>query len=208
MQRKILANSGQHPNIHERSMPQIFNSLASAQNTKSQLKKTQRSNILMAASSGSLNLKKFKDKLEDRSHTSKIADTEEEGAFNLFTHVKKRQLEGTKALQLDYKNLRMAILELYLSVKIRSDEEIDGYGKDLFEKEKKEMGDVDGYTLVDLIKGSIEMLMNMRIEDSRPPDDSFDLLNQDIDIELPEGAKAGLKDASQVLYLKTDQMKE
>lgn len=208
MQRKILANSGQHPNIHERSMPQIFNSLASAQNTKSQLKKTQRSNILMAASSGSLNLKKFKDKLEDRSHTSKIADTEEEGAFNLFTHVKKRQLEGTKALQLDYKNLRMAILELYLSVKIRSDEEIDGYGKDLFEKEKKEMDDVDGYTLVDLIKGSIEMLMNMRIEDSRPPDDSFDLLNQDIDIELPEGAKAGLKDASQVLYLKTDQMKE
>lgn len=90
----------------------------------------------------------------------------------------------------------MAILELYLSVKIRSDEEIDGYGKDLFEKEKKEMNDVDGYTLVDLIKGSIEMLMNMRIEDSRPPEDSFDLLNQDIDIELPEGAKAGLKDAS------------
>ena len=95
----------------------------------------------------------------------------------MFTHVKKRQLEGSEALQLDYKNLRMAILELYLSVKIRSDEEIDGYGKDLFEKEKREMTDVDGYTLVDLVKGSIEMLMNMRIEESRPPEDSFDLLN-------------------------------
>lgn len=91
--------------------------------------------------------------------------TEDEGAFNLFTHVKRRQLEGTKSLKLDYQNLRMAILELYLSVKIRSDEEIDGYGKDLFEKEKKEMESVDGYTLVDLVKGSIEMLMNMRIED-------------------------------------------
>lgn len=71
----------------------------------------------------------------------------------------------------------MAILELYLSVKIRSDEEIDGYGKDLFEKEKLEMSDVDGYTLVDLVKGSIEMLMNMRIDDGRPREDSFDLLN-------------------------------
>lgn len=44
----------------------------------------------MAASSGSLNLKKFNDKLVDRSHTSKMIETEEEGAFNLFTHVKKR----------------------------------------------------------------------------------------------------------------------
>ena len=105
---------------------------------------------------------------------------------------------------MDYKNLRLAILELYLSVKIRSDEEIDGYGKDLFEEEKKQMQDVDGYTLVDLVKGSIEMLMNMRIDDVRQPEDSFDLLNQEIDIELPEGAKAGLKDASGVIYLKTD----
>lgn len=48
------------------------------------------------------------------------------------------------------------------------------------------------------------MLMNMRIDEGRPADDSFDLLNQEIDIELPEGAKAGLKDASQVIYLKTD----
>lgn len=94
-----------------------------------------------------------------------------------------------------------------MSVKIRSDEEIDGYGKDLFEQEKKDMAHVDGYTLVDLVKGSIEMLMNMRVEDARPTD-SFDLINQDIDIDLPEGAKAGLKDASQNIDLKTDKMNE
>jgi len=29
-------------------------------------------------------------------------------------------------------------------------------------------------------------------------------MNHDIDIELPEGAKQGLKDASQDIYLKTD----
>ena len=150
-----------------------------------------------------MNFKGFGDKVIDTDPSNRM-NTEEDGAFNLFTHVKKRQIEGTKALEMDYQDLRMAILELYLSVKIRSDEEIDGYGKDLFDREKKEMDDVDGYTLVDLVKGSIEMLMNMRIEDGRQPDDSFDLLNQDIDIELPEGAKAGLKDASQVIYLKTD----
>lgn len=90
----------------------------------------------MAASTGSLNLKGFKDSKIGKTEMSRKMPTEDEGAFNLFTHVKKRQLEGTRALQLDYKNLRLAILELYLSVKIRSDDEIDGYGKDLFEDEK------------------------------------------------------------------------
>ena len=53
---------------------------------------------------------------------------------------------------MDYKNLREAVLELYLSVKIRSDDEIDEYGKDLFLREKDEMKDVDGYKLIDHIK--------------------------------------------------------
>jgi hypothetical protein len=50
---------------------------------------------------------------------------------------------------LDYNNLKEAILELFLSVKIRSDEEIDGYNKEQFEKEKKLMKNVNGYDLVD-----------------------------------------------------------
>jgi hypothetical protein len=58
-------------------------------------------------------------------------------AFNLFTHHKKRKLEGQNSLVHDYKDLREAVLELYLSVKIRSDEEIDDYNKDIFEEEKK-----------------------------------------------------------------------
>lgn len=72
--------------------------------------------------------------------------------FNLFTHQAKRDLEGTDALVKDYKNLREAVLELYLSVKIRSDDEIDEYGKDLFVREKSELKDVDGYKLIDYIK--------------------------------------------------------
>lgn len=55
----------------------------------------------------------------------------------LFTHHKKLR-EGT-SLHKSYEELREAILELYLSVKIRPDEEIDAYNEDLFKLEKVEL---------------------------------------------------------------------
>jgi hypothetical protein len=55
---------------------------------------------------------------------------------------------------------------LYLSVKIRSDDEIDAYNEDLFRLEKQEMSKIDGYQLVDMIKQCIEVLMNMKQEGS------------------------------------------
>lgn len=82
----------------------------------------------------------------------KLKQTESSNGFNLFTHQAKRDLEGTNALVMDYASLREAVLELYLSVKIRSDDEIDDYGKDLFQREKAEMKNVDGFKLIDHIK--------------------------------------------------------
>jgi hypothetical protein len=38
--------------------------------------------------------------------------------------------------KLEYSVLREAILELFLSVKIRNDDEIDGYNEELFKLEK------------------------------------------------------------------------
>jgi hypothetical protein len=99
-------------------------------------------------------------------------------------------------------------LELYLSVKIRSDEEIDDYNKDLFEKEKEELVGVDGYDLIDYIKSSIEVLMNMKMEETDQTDFEKEQNNRykrskysdidepDIDVKLPSGALKGLKDAS------------
>jgi hypothetical protein len=55
---------------------------------------------------------------------------------------------------------------LYLSVKIRSDEEIDNYTEEQFKLEKEQMGDADGFTLIDYIKSSIEILMNMKIDEN------------------------------------------
>ena len=63
----------------------------------------------------------------DKSQLLGSSDVSE--GFNLFTHQQKREKEGTGALVMDYASLKEAILELYLSVKIRSDEEIDAYNK-------------------------------------------------------------------------------
>ena len=54
--------------------------------------------------------------------------------FNLFTHEK--LLKSGKPLDFSYEALRIAILELYLSVKIRSDQEIDAYEEADFHREK------------------------------------------------------------------------
>ena len=57
--------------------------------------------------------------------------------------------------------MREAILELYLSVKIRSDDEIDLYNEDLYNLEKVDLKLTTGYELVDMIKECIEKLMAM-----------------------------------------------
>ena len=67
--------------------------------------------------------------------------------------------------QENYATLKEALLELYLSVKIRSDDEIDNYTEEQFRLEKKQMREVDGFTLVDYVKSSIEILMNMKIDE-------------------------------------------
>lgn len=77
--------------------------------------------------------------------------------FVLFTHHKKAR-DGI-ALSKTYKDLREAVLELYLSVKIRSDDEIDDYNERFFLLEKQELANFTGYELIDLIKECVERLM-------------------------------------------------
>ncbi len=91
-------------------------------------------------------------------------DNQANNEFNLFTHHKLTQSQ--RLAREDYETLKQALLELYLSVKIRSDEEIDNYTEEQFKQEKKQMLEVDGFTLIDYIKSSIEILMNMKIEEN------------------------------------------
>lgn len=67
--------------------------------------------------------------------------------FNLFTH-HERAKKG-EPYDLSYQALREAVLELFLSVKIRSDDEIDNYNEGLFKQEKAELLDIDGFSLID-----------------------------------------------------------
>lgn len=61
--------------------------------------------------------------------------------------------------------LKEALLELYLSVKIRSDEEIENYNEAQYKFEKEQMRQMlDGYALVDHVKAAIEQLMNLKTE--------------------------------------------
>jgi hypothetical protein len=76
-------------------------------------------------------------------------------------------------LILDYENLRIACMELYLSVKIRSDSEIEAFSKEKFEEEKRQLAGVDGFTLVDYIKKSIEQLMNMKMDEGMIDDNNY-----------------------------------
>ena len=71
------------------------------------------------------------------------------------------------------------------------------------------MKDINGYELIDQIKTSIETLMNMKIDESSSisDDPKFDI-DGDIEIDLPAGAKAGLKDATGDVLIGTDLMNE
>lgn len=63
------------------------------------------------------------------------------------------------------KMVRKAIVDLFLNVKIRSQEEIAGMTEDAIEQEKLKLQQTDTIDILDYIKQSIEILMHMRIEE-------------------------------------------
>ncbi len=61
--------------------------------------------------------------------------------------------------------VRKAILELYLNVKIRSQDEIQKMTEEAIESERAKLNSIDTLDLIDYIKQSVEILMHMRIEE-------------------------------------------
>ena len=61
--------------------------------------------------------------------------------------------------------VRKAITELYLNVKIRSQEEITKMNEDAMEQEKSKLACVDTLDIIDYIKQSVEILMHMRMDE-------------------------------------------
>lgn len=72
----------------------------------------------------------------------------------------------TKSAKEQYdETLEEALIDLYLSVKIRSNEEIDAYNEKVLTEERERLQDTSPYTILEYIKTSIEILMNMKMEE-------------------------------------------
>lgn len=76
--------------------------------------------------------------------------------------------------------LREALVDLYLKVKVRSSEDIEQYNSDQMKKEKQELTDTTGLTLIDYIKSNVEILLNIKSDEG----DSFS--QQDKSLGYPD----------------------
>lgn len=63
-------------------------------------------------------------------------------------------------------DIKEAIIDLYLAIKIRSTEELDAINDDALKDEKQKlMEDQDAFQVLEYIRSSIEIIMNLKIDD-------------------------------------------
>jgi hypothetical protein len=66
----------------------------------------------------------------------------------------------------DVRNIKEAIIDLYLAIKIRSTDELDKINdNNLNEEKNKLMTSVDCFQILEYIRSSIEIIMNLKIDD-------------------------------------------
>ena len=75
-------------------------------------------------------------------------------------------ISNTQTIDYESPDLRNSLIDLYLDVKIRSSDEIDEYDTVKFQKEKDKLEQLELITIVEYIKSSIEILMNMKLDES------------------------------------------
>jgi len=69
-----------------------------------------------------------------------------------------------EVLNTSMENLRDALIDLYLKVKVRSAEDIEQYNSEQMRREKKELEDTSGVVLVEYIRSNVEILLNIKSE--------------------------------------------
>lgn len=65
----------------------------------------------------------------------------------------------------NYDDVKTGLIELYLNVKVRSKDEINKFTEDQLLEERDKLNDSTLKALIGYIKSSIEILMNLKIED-------------------------------------------
>lgn len=76
------------------------------------------------------------------------------------------QASTPQSTRSQHEHLREAITDLYLDVKIRSSDEIDQYDTEQFEKEREKLSQLSLMNIIEYIKASIEILMNMKLDEN------------------------------------------
>jgi hypothetical protein len=62
-------------------------------------------------------------------------------------------------------DIKEAIVDLYISVKIRNDKSIQTLTTDKLESERKDLLKTDSLDLIETIKNSIEILLNLKLDE-------------------------------------------
>ena len=76
------------------------------------------------------------------------------------------RLLGSRDRHEDVAKVKEAIVDLYLAIKIRSTEELDAINDEALREEKnKLMAEQDSFQVLEYIRSSIEIIMNLKIED-------------------------------------------
>ena len=64
--------------------------------------------------------------------------------------------------------IEQALIDLYLNVKVRNSEEIATYSEEKLDEEREALKETDPLVLIEYVKTSIEILLNLRDEDKAP----------------------------------------
>jgi hypothetical protein len=65
----------------------------------------------------------------------------------------------------DPEEVRSQLIGLFLNVKVRSKDEISGFDESRLEEEREKLNDTSILSLINYIKTSIEILMNLKVND-------------------------------------------
>ena len=96
----------------------------------------------------------------------------------------------SKALNLCCYEIREALIDLYINVKVRNDTSINDLTESRIEGEKDQIRHLDGLELVEYIKAAIEVLVSLKDEDDRSssrnlnPNDTSQSSMQDISLQI------------------------
>jgi hypothetical protein len=65
----------------------------------------------------------------------------------------------------DPEEVRSQLIGLFLNVKVRSKDEISGFDESCLEEEREKLSDTSILSLINYVKTSIEILMNLKVYD-------------------------------------------